>query len=278
MKRIYMTVALLGALVTGAFAQKTIDLSLETFFPGNPSTQQNLVAGDSFPIAVIVKNNGTGAVDPTDTIKFSFGGFAHDNSYYYNVPVRYYGFTIANGGQDTIVRYFTQGETLGTGQDGSVIVDFPTSVVDSNLYVFVNGTDATGTPFTDAGFYPGGSSDGSDSVDFSGNNVTPLWVVTWAAPVTAINNVNLTKTSLTVYPNPTTQGQVTVRNEFKAASKTASLTVSDISGRIVKIITLGQQTSGVKNFNVDVTDLNSGSYYIQLVTDQTRGVAKFTKN
>jgi hypothetical protein len=93
---------------------------------------------------------------------------------------------------------------------------------------------------------------------------------------TGINGLAKNNSTLKVFPNPA-NNQISFTNDFNTAT-TASVRITDIAGRVVKSMDLGKQNAGAKTYNVDIADLNSGMYYIELVTEATRSISKFIKN
>ena len=90
-----------------------------------------------------------------------------------------------------------------------------------------------------------------------------------------IKDADLKRSTLTVYPNPASN-QISFTNDF-AASTTATVRITDVTGRTVKAIDLGKQNTGSRTFDIDINDLNNGMYYIELVTESNRSISKFTK-
>ena len=96
------------------------------------------------------------------------------------------------------------------------------------------------------------------------------------ACVTGTKDVQNNKTTLNIYPNPTSN-QISFNTNFANATD-ANVRITDIAGRVVKSMDLGKQNAGTKTFSVDVQDLNNGMYYIELVTNTTKSINKFIKN
>ena len=77
---------------------------------------------------------------------------------------------------------------------------------------------------------------------------------------------------LTVYPNPTADGKVNI--VFDDAIAVRNVTVSDMSGRIVK------QMNGITNNNITIENLQPGMYTVRVVVPETgaQGVEKIIVN
>ncbi len=57
---------------------------------------------------------------------------------------------------------------------------------------------------------------------------------------------------------------------------TATIRVSDITGRTVMLNETGKNSAGEHKFSVDVTALHAGTYFVELITEDKRGISKFT--
>lgn len=78
----------------------------------------------------------------------------------------------------------------------------------------------------------------------------------------------LSQNTFSFFPNPTSN----VLN-IKATEAVESLTVTDMSGRIIKTI----NSNNTNQERIDVSDLNSGIYFIQVVSNGVPQVQKFIK-
>lgn len=268
MKRIYTTLALLGALATSAFAQKTIDLSISPYFPVNGTTYDNLAEGDTFYMAAIVTNNGSDALGAGDTIviRRDLGMTGNPGIY---IDEGYLSANLPNtfaGGSDTLVWAFIQGSVLGTlADDTEVICNFPTNAKADTSYMFIYGFNADGF-FTDEGIDEGGN--------ISGNNIFFWDDVTFGEPSALEAIKGLEKEQLLAYPNPAVNN-ISFKYNFKKNGN-AVIRVTDIAGRIVLTQELGNQVMGEKTFSLDISALNNGMYQLELVTDDKRAISKFS--
>lgn len=84
------------------------------------------------------------------------------------------------------------------------------------------------------------------------------------SPVRVVRSEDLTEKT-TVFPNPSFTGKITLA--FDAASATRDITVSDISGRVVK------RFQGVKDNSLVIENLTSGMYTIQIFNQSTSAVS-----
>lgn len=259
MKRIYMTIALVGAVVTGAFAQKAVDLALTPIRPMPGATYANLNPGDTFVMGVIVKNAGTVAITPNDTLKLSFAGM-------YNLNYRIsgydaYGLNIAPGAQDTLGWTTIQNDTVAV--DGSTVIRYRwnTNSLDT-FFAEIHGVDVNGTPFTDPG--------AEDLANLGGNNI--LGFTCTFGTVSGIVDTRK-KEGLKLYPNPTND----VLNVELPLDKAEDVhvTISDISGRVIKTEDLGRKQSGIYKYTTNVANLNTGLYLIEISTESKRAINKF---
>lgn len=88
-----------------------------------------------------------------------------------------------------------------------------------------------------------------------------------------LSTAELAQTSLNVYPNPA-NSSINFTHNFNKATE-ATVKVLDLMGRTV-LVEQYDVNAGSKNFNIDVTGLANGSYFVELTTAEERGVTKFT--
>lgn len=266
MKKILTLVALAVGFSLGANAQmRSCDLKVVLASPLMPDASTpytlNCNSTDSFTEQYYVINQGPDNVLPVDTILLGSPVTTGINYYYANT-----GDTILSG--DTL--YFsrkiaaTQIKWLGADSSGYIVEELRSNLVAGGNYYFFTKAQLSG--------YAGANATSEDPVDSNDYDAT---IVKWNC-TTGINGLVKNNSTLTVFPNPASNN-ITVRNEF-AATVNASVTVTDIAGRVVKSISLGKQNAGTRSFNIDIADLNNGMYYIQFVAGDTRSISKFTKN
>jgi hypothetical protein len=83
-------------------------------------------------------------------------------------------------------------------------------------------------------------------------------------------NENFSK-KFSTYPNPVSS-VVTISNNDNIL--VSNVTITDINGRTVKNI----QVNNLSQVELNVSDLNSGVYFINVDTDNGKAVRKFVKN
>lgn len=78
--------------------------------------------------------------------------------------------------------------------------------------------------------------------------------------------------SLMTYPNPVT-GIVSFKYAY--SNNQVTVRIADITGRVVMVKEFGKQ-NGEKELSVDVSRLNNGIYYLELIADDRKAVGKIT--
>jgi hypothetical protein len=86
-----------------------------------------------------------------------------------------------------------------------------------------------------------------------------------------LNTNEFFKNNFAIYPNPTID-ILTIANENQIQINT--INVTDVNGRIVKEIKGNQ----IMNNKVDISDLNSGLYLLDVITDKGTGSSKLVKS
>lgn len=272
MKRIYMTAALLGTLATGAFAQKTVDLAVKLVSPATNSTYANFhnpptANADTLIFAMEITNNGPSNVTASDTLTIGMGSAflglstSATDAFQLGVPD---GYTLASGQVDTLYFPVWNGRTLGS----LGTVNLHSNLIDS-AFIFIFGVDNTGADFIDAGVDIAAGTVG-------GNNFYRSSNIKIGTPGLGILDVNgKAKESLTTYPNPA--GDVINFDYNFAKATTASVMVSDITGRVLLTKDFGKNVEGKKTFTLNLGSLNAGNYILEFVTDESRAISKFNK-
>jgi hypothetical protein len=98
-------------------------------------------------------------------------------------------------------------------------------------------------------------------------------VATIAVDTCALDvNVNSNKTVSNIYPNPTNDS-FTI--EFNSKSNNASIRLFGIEGKLLKIINEGSING--ENLNVDISDLNPGTYFMHVNTESKNSIHKIVK-
>lgn len=254
MKKIYATIALIGALATSVFAQRQVDV--EVFY--SDPVEITTICTDSFKVSYGFRNIGNDPIYAHDT--FAFYSPRVDSGYISYIA----GDTFLTN--DTIYKF----ERYMKVSDIKRLVN---EAGDAFVYPpFANGVYRFQVAFAQFGLGQGGDLDLEDT---NGDNDGIYSNITISCPV-GIKGLTKNNSTLKVFPNPA-YNQVSFTNDFTAAT-TASVRITDIAGRIVKTMDLGKQNAGAMTYNIDVADLNNGMYYLELVTEDSRSISKFTKN
>jgi len=275
MKRILTSLALLGAFGFTASAQsdtfKTIDLSIAISNPTSNSSRPNLNAGDTFRVLSTLTNLGPDIVMPSDTIVVSapIGWLGHSDLVYSS---RIFGDTIPVNGTRNITFTFVQGATVPVQGGSPIVLVIPSDQVVDNIEVNAYGYSTIAGSSTAYLYTDDGIDLVNDEIQYGGNNLANPTGVRFGT-VGVFDVKGLAKTDLNVYPNPAKE-----KVSFKASLVNAEATVRvlDIAGRTVLVNELGKQVAGEKEITVDVTSLNNGMYYVELVNGENRATSKIT--
>jgi len=90
-----------------------------------------------------------------------------------------------------------------------------------------------------------------------------------------IKKVAQEKVNLQVYPNPAASN-VNFAFSLTKNADNAAIRISDVTGRTVYTQALGKVNAGDHTYNINVSSLNAGLYFIELNTGNQHGVSKFT--
>jgi len=255
MKKTTKFLAIIGALfaVTSmdVQAQKVCNLGLTMVSPTNgqqiPFTNPNDVSTQVM-VKFNIKNNGTAAIVPTDTIYYisEFSGnlrFVTGQNIAANATVLIEpNFFISNAvtadeTRDYCLRLFPQ----------------------SNVYVGVSGTDTTWATVS--------YTDSDTSNDRGCANI--IFKKQGTSPVFDLANTN---EQLNFYPNPATADVNFALSLEKAENVIVS--VKDITGREVLRNDFGKVQTGQAPFKINVANLNNGIYFIELNAGERKAVGK----
>ncbi|WP_118974491.1 T9SS type A sorting domain-containing protein [Taibaiella koreensis] len=291
MKRIYMTLGLIAAAATGAMAQnKAIDLGIRLLNPVDNQTFNNFVVGtDTMKYQLEISNNGTDAVAPTDTLTVILDlaamGIAPTGSNTKSLlSIGTPPLTIAAGGKDTL--YFNVGQgRVFQFTSGNKTVKYPS---DSKVctYATIFGYDQDLGFFNDPGF-DGAAYNAATTADqlyaaFSGNNLDNVDNIKFGSGANDLcGGVGIiefgggAKEALKVYPNPVMDNLNFDFNLDNAAN--AVVRITDIAGRTVKTQDLGKVRAGEHKFSINVSNLNTGMYMVEVSADGKRFVSKFNR-
>ena len=157
----------------------------------------------------------------------------------------------------------------------------PTNLVAGQTYLAVVGSFAGGLQVSNAG-----TSDEQTSFFLDGNDisVTANLFYTTSTPVVRLNfdpilsvNENTTQViDAVIYPNPTSSTSTVEFNLVNASEATISIT--DLSGKIVSERSLGQMSAGANATEINTTSFNAGIYYVTVSSNGSSVTKKLIKN
>lgn len=271
MRKILTFAALMLGALTGAHAQRTIDLKTVLLKPTDGTV---INCTDSFPAAWLIINDGPDPVYPSDTVGiadyenvFEQEG-TNVNKGFFPVPM-----------EDT----FYAGDTLAIdGLSWNSHNSRIKTLVDTATGEFVNGF-VQGRAYLAFSNVLGimknsGGSWGADPMVTDPNDTNDLSfrLVVYTCAATGLKDAinGLDKTGISVFPNPADR-IVNFTYEFDKAT-TATARVSDITGRTVLLKEFGKNNAGSKTFSIDVSSLHAGTYILEFVTNDKRALSKFT--
>lgn len=252
MKRIYMALALVAGLAAGANAQRHCDIKLVAAAPGNNDI---INCKDSFTMGYIFINNGPDMVMTTDTMTVIDGEAAPNSSWIF--------FTTSNKGVgDTVIRYVGRSHKNMTqtllNSAGTALVNAPFANGDYHYPIIFRG-------FTDTLVVK--------DMDPTNNGTTPKITINCTTGIDELLG-GTPKSTLNIYPNPASS-EVKIKHTL-TENDHATVRVTDITGRQLMIKDFGKQTAGDKEFTLDVSLLQNGFYYVELITDNGRAISKLT--
>lgn len=272
MKKILTMMALfVGGLTTASYAQRVIDLKTVLLKPTDGTA---INCTDSFPAAWLIINEGPDPVVPGDTVgiadyenEFQQVGTDVSKSFF-PVPIT-----------DT----FHTGDTLAIdGLSWNSHFARIKTLVDTNSFEFVNTFQSGRGYFAFSNVLgimkqgTGGGWDNDPNVTDPNdtNNYSFRLIVNNCG--TGIHDLfaGLDKQSISVYPNPANK-DINFEFEFNKVSQ-ATARVSDVTGRTVLVKDFGKSNAGIRKFNLDVSTLNAGTYFLEFVTGDKRGLTKFS--
>src|SRR5690606_583035 len=99
--------------------------------------------------------------------------------------------------------------------------------------------------------------------------------ITYMVNALDVSDVVLNSSNLSIYPNPAST-HLNVKYDFGGGSAdAASILIKDLAGKVVYYKELGENTSGVQNHSLDISNLNAGLYLVELHADNQKVVNKF---
>ncbi|MFT4061181.1 MAG: T9SS type A sorting domain-containing protein [Edaphocola sp.] len=255
MKRIYMAFALVAGLASGAAAQRSANLAV---FYTSP-IEYTFNCTDSVEVNYGFINEGPDVISATDTMRF-YDGLV-DSGYVYRIT----GTAYAVG--DTVF-----------AQIGKVAASEIARLADpDNNYAWVYSSSFTNKTY----LYPvwfygyGWSVESADVVDPNDTNNIALSEFTLNCSSLGVKDASVTKTNLSIYPNPA--ADVLNFDFTSAAVAPATLRILDITGRLVKSEDLGKTTIGTKKYSLNVENIPTGTYIVEFNADGQKAISKFTK-
>lgn len=268
MKRIYLMLAALAGLTINASAQPR-QVNVSVVFD-DPVAGTTINCTDSFTAGYTFINEGPDDVLPTDTFAFADFESTYD-------PAG--GISNIFVSQPTAIVH--AGDTISVESWKSHFNRIKT-MVDTPALDFVN------APFANQGYIVFGQFLGfgrivNNSFEFDTTVVVDtvrdndiagaLIKLDCGTGIDDLFGGNHTKANLNVYPNPAFN---TVSFKYNFTKGSAVVRVTDIAGRVVLTQDFGKQSAGEKTMTIDVSSLNAGMYYLELVTDDTRAISKLT--
>lgn len=153
----------------------------------------------------------------------------------------------------------------------------PTTLSAGQTYLAVVGSFDGGLRVSNAG-------SSEEQTSFLYDVPTDTWFFTTSTPVVRLNfdpilNINensLQVTNASIYPNPTTTTS-TVEFNLTDASE-ATISVTDLSGKIVSERNLGQLNAGVNSTDINTSSFNAGVYYVTIASNGSLLTKKLIKN
>lgn len=294
MKQIYMTLALVGSMITGSHAQA--DFGIEILAPISEESFSNDV--DTIKFSFQIKNNSALSLNAaTDTIYLVYDlrmfslelpdqdyvlekyaiTLGPEESWPYNIKAAigtqyWYDETAPKVAvpADSKVCPYVGFWITHTNDDGTYYVNDPgvnTDVI----------SDAYGmTSSTPNDFYA------AIIAGLSGNNFSKVNNVKFGTGITdkcdnstsIIGMEDQAKVSLTTYPNPA-YDNINI-NFLLDKTSNATVRVSDITGRTMISKELGKVFEGEHKISIDILSLNAGMYLIELNADQQKALSKLT--
>ena len=153
----------------------------------------------------------------------------------------------------------------------------PANLVAGETYLAVVGSFDGGLRVSNAG-------SSEEQTSFLKDLATDTWFFTTSTPVVRLNfdpilSVNentLQVADAVIYPNPTSSTSTVEFNLVNASEATISIT--DLSGKIVSERNLGQLNAGANATEINTTSFNAGVYYVTIASNGSSVTKKLIKN
>jgi hypothetical protein len=277
MKRIYMTLALIGALIAQTNAQ-TIDLESVVDTRGVPCLNNGQIIQPDTTIAPYaiwaVYNNGPDDLVSGDKLMYIFpksvlgtsGIGVYISTLSAGAPANSFAMVQSNFPVDSIntlldIDSFNAGAT----QFSHLMV--PRNALVNNktygFYLYVIGI--------------GDDPNNPENLDTVKNNFA-FQPVKWNCNLSIGDMLKgADKETLTIFPNPASD-MISFEYVFGNNSNTSIIRITDLSGRTILVKDFGRNSGvGSKTFKVDVSALPAGTYIAEFSTDDKRAISKFSK-
>ena len=153
----------------------------------------------------------------------------------------------------------------------------PANLVAGQTYLAVVGSFDGGLRVSNAG-------SSEEQTSFLYDVPTDTWFFTTSTPVVRLNfdpilsvNENTTQVAdAVIYPNPTSS---TSKVEFNLVNPSeATISVTDLSGKLVSERNLGQLNAGANATEINTTSFNAGIYYVTVSSNGSSVTKKLIKN
>lgn len=153
----------------------------------------------------------------------------------------------------------------------------PTTLSAGQTYLAVVGSFDSGLRVSNAG-------SSAEQTTFLYDVPTDTWFFTTSTPVVrlnfdpilSVNENSLQVANAAIYPNPTATTSTVEFNLVNASEATISIT--DLSGKIVSERNLGQLNAGANATEINTTSFNAGVYYVTIASNGSSVIKKLIKN
>ena len=286
MKRIYMTLAFLSAIVFGAQAQNVDLEGVAAIYPGarfyesanlTPTLADSLGDADSvFGIWGVYVNAPEGILTGDEFgVVTSFNKWVQPGDEGFTDTAKFYYYSLYTASADVDTGSYAVGpfsydsiSRIGLLMDWAEWNDNDSVVFRGPPYEEFENNKEYGffvRPFEVTG-----------GTDPNPNNNRAVVRIVWN-PLLSIKDMiaPVKRMNLNVYPNPSSS-DLTFKFDFEKNGH-ASVIVRDLTGRVVLAKNYGKVTQGEKSYTIDISKLIPGNYSVELNGDYTSAVAKFTK-
>jgi hypothetical protein len=293
MKKIYFLFAAILGITASAQAQRHCDVEVLPLI--GPADSSNYSCTSSVVSGYYMVNNGPDTIKATDTLIITDPNL--DNTEvdpgYFAIYNAYPTGLVLNGVVDTVlaprmdiapgdtILYYQWNDTvtrLSTliNADEPLIIDENGDTVFNYVYTASGQVPPNGNYYWMAQFVRFRDGGGVVVVDTVFSNNAQLNYITLNCTTSGINDLNFNKVALNVYPNPASN---TINFQYSFIKTTeVNARIMDLTGRTLKIISLGKASAGEQKFEVNISGLPKGTYLLEVTTDSSKGISKFTKD